>query len=195
MRPVAVAAGEDTDQEDLARLFRQHGFLAIPVVDAEGRLKGIVTIDHIVDVLMEEATEDIQKIGGVEALGEPYLQIRILKIIRKRAGWLAALFLGEMLTATAMSYFEEEISRAVVLALFLPLIILQRRKLGFAGDDTGDPRHSVGCGPMNGSGPRKTPREVVTDLSTRKQKRPRRDSTRLHTKLPHSSQSEGHRVI
>src|SRR5207245_9347718 len=87
------------------------------------RVKGIVTIDDIVDVVEEEATEDIQKIGGVEALGEPYLQIRILKMIRKRAGWLAALFLGEMLTATAMGFFEQEIARAVVLALFIPLII------------------------------------------------------------------------
>ncbi len=123
MRPVKVSAREDTDQEELARLFRQHGFLAIPVLDAEGRMKGIVTIDDIVDVVEEEATEDIQKMGGAEALGEPYLQIRIHRMIRKRAGWLAALFLGEMLTASAMSYYEEEIARAVILALFLPLII------------------------------------------------------------------------
>ena len=123
MRPVRVSAREDTDQEELARLFRQHGFLAIPVLDAEGRMKGIVTIDDIVDVVEEEATEDIQKMGGAEALGEPYLQIRIPRMIRKRAGWLAALFLGEMLTASAMSYYEEEIAQAVILALFLPLII------------------------------------------------------------------------
>ncbi len=123
MREVTVSAREDTDQEELARLFRQHGFLAVPVLDAEGRMKGIVTIDDIVDVVDEEATEDIQKIGGAEALGEPYLQIRLPKMIRKRAGWLAALFLGEMLTATAMGYFEDDISRAVILALFLPLII------------------------------------------------------------------------
>jgi magnesium transporter len=123
MRPVRVSAREDTDQEDLARLFRQHGFLAIPVLDVEGRMKGIVTIDDIVDVVEEEATEDIQKMGGAEALGEPYLQIRIHRMIRKRAGWLAALFLGEMLTASAMSYYEEEIAQAVILALFLPLII------------------------------------------------------------------------
>lgn len=123
MRAVTVVAREDTDQEELARLFRQHGFLAIPVLDAEGRMKGIVTIDDIVDVVDEEATEDIQKMGGAEALGEPYLQVHILKMIRKRAGWLAVLFLGEMLTTTAMSRFEGEISRAVVLALFLPLII------------------------------------------------------------------------
>jgi magnesium transporter len=123
MRPVKVAAREDMDQEDVGRLFKEHGFLAIPVVDGENRMKGIVTVDDIVHVVEEEATEDIQKLGGVETLGEPYLQVTILRMIRKRAGWLTALFLSEMLTATAMSYFEEEIARAVVLALFVPLII------------------------------------------------------------------------
>jgi len=123
MQPVAVAAREDMDQEELSRLFRQYGYLAIPVVDAENRMRGIVTIDDIVDVVEEEATEDIQKLGGMEALDAPYLQIAFLRMVRKRAGWLAALFLGEMLTATAMAYFEDEIARAVVLALFVPLII------------------------------------------------------------------------
>jgi magnesium transporter len=123
MRPVAVTARENMDQEELSRLFRQHGFLAIPVVDADNRMQGIVTIDDIVDVVEEEATEDIQKLGGMEALDAPYLQIAFLRMVRKRAGWLAALFLGEMLTATAMAYFEDEIARAVVLALFVPLII------------------------------------------------------------------------
>jgi len=122
-QPVAVTAREDMDQEELSRLFRQYGFLAIPVVDAENRMRGIVTIDDIVDVVEEEATEDIQKLGGMEALDAPYLQIAFLRMVRKRAGWLAALFLGEMLTATAMAYFEDEIARAVVLALFVPLII------------------------------------------------------------------------
>src|SRR5262249_18303137 len=97
--------------------------MAVPVVDAEGRIKGIVTVDDIVDVVREEATEDIQKIGGMEALDAPYLQIAFARMVRKRAGWLAALFLGEMLTATAMGYYQDEIARAVVLALFLPLII------------------------------------------------------------------------
>ena len=123
MLPIKVVASEDMDQEALSRLFKEHGFLAIPVVDAAGRMKGIVTLDDIVDVVEEEATEDIQKLGGLEALGEPYLQVSLRRMIRKRAGWLAALFLGEMLTATAMGYFEEEIARAVVLALFVPLII------------------------------------------------------------------------
>jgi len=82
-----------------------------------------VTVDDIVDVVREEATEDIQKIGGMEALDAPYLQIAFSRMVRKRAGWLAALFLGEMLTATAMAYYEDAIARAVVLALFVPLII------------------------------------------------------------------------
>jgi magnesium transporter len=113
----------DADQEVVARLFRETGLVAIPVVDAEKRMKGIVTVDDIVEVVSEEATEDIQKLGGSESLGEPYLTIALSRMIRKRAGWLAALFLGEMLTATAMGYFEQEIDRAVVLALFVPLII------------------------------------------------------------------------
>ena len=78
----------------------------IPVVDGAGRMKGIVNVDDIVDVVQEEATEDIQKIGGIEALDAPYLQVGFAKMIRKRGGWLAVLFLGEMLTATAMAYFE-----------------------------------------------------------------------------------------
>ncbi len=84
---------------------------------------GIITVDDILDVAEQEATEDIQKIGGMEALDAPYLSVGAWSMIRKRAGWLSALFLGEMLTATAMSYFEAEIAQAVVLALFVPLII------------------------------------------------------------------------
>ena len=113
----------DADQEAVARLFRSTGLMAIPVVDGEQRMKGVVTLDDIVDVVSEEATEDIQKLGGSESLGEPYLTIALHRMIKKRAGWLAALFLGEMLTATAMGVFEKEIDRAVVLALFVPLII------------------------------------------------------------------------
>jgi magnesium transporter len=86
-------------------------------------IKGVVSVDDIVHVVQEEATEDFQKIGGVETMEGPYLQVPLLRMIRKRAGWLAALFLGEMLTATAMGQFEAEIARAVVLALFVPLII------------------------------------------------------------------------
>lgn len=118
-----LTAREDMDQEQLGRLFAESALLAIPVVDENGCMKGVVTADDIVHVVSEEATEDIQKIGGSEALDEPYLTISMPRMLRKRGGWLAALFLGEMLTATAMSYFEDEIARAVVLALFVPLII------------------------------------------------------------------------
>jgi magnesium transporter len=123
MRTEVISAPEDLDQEALSKLFMRHHLLMIPVVDAQGRIKGVVNVNDIVDVLQEEATEDIQKIGAVATLEEPYLQVPLLVMIRKRAGWLAALFLGEMLTATAMGQFEAEIARAVVLALFVPLII------------------------------------------------------------------------
>jgi magnesium transporter len=123
MRVNVVTVSEDMDQEAVSRLFTTHHFLAIPVVDVEGRMKGIVTADDIVEVVREEATEDIQKLGGMQALDEPYMATAFLDMIRKRGVWLAVLFVGEMLTATAMSYFEDEIQRAVVLALFIPLII------------------------------------------------------------------------
>lgn len=123
MKTDLVYVRDDMDQESVARIFAKEGLLAIPVVDAEGRMEGIVTADDIVDVVEEEATEDIQKIGGMEALDAPYLRTPLFAMVKKRGGWLSALFLGEMLTATAMAYFEDEIARAVVLALFLPLII------------------------------------------------------------------------
>ena len=118
-----ITVGEEVHQEDVSRLFADNALMAIPVVDPENHIKGIVTVDDIVDVVQEEATEDAQKFGGMEALEEPYLQIALTRMIKKRGGWLAALFLGEMLTASAMAFFEDEISRAVVLALFVPLII------------------------------------------------------------------------
>jgi magnesium transporter len=123
MRTHIIKVTNTTDQEELSKLFAQYNLLAVPVVDADNRLQGIVTIDDIVHVVNEEATEDIQKMGGMEALDMPYLKTRLPEMIRKRGGWLSALFLGEMLTATAMGYFEKEIARAVVLALFVPLII------------------------------------------------------------------------
>src|SRR6266704_393335 len=123
MRTDFVAASEEMDQEALAKLFSEEHLFAMPIIDREGRMKGIVTADDIVNVVTEEASEDIQKIGGMEALEGPYLQVRFPEMVKKRGGWLAALFLGEMLTATAMGFFEQEIARAVVLALFIPLII------------------------------------------------------------------------
>jgi magnesium transporter len=112
-----------TDREEVARLIAKYNLLAIPVVDEANHVLGIVTVDDVIDALVKEQTEDVQKFGGMEALDQPYMEISLPQMIRKRAGWLCALFLGEMLTATAMGYFEHEIERAVVLAIFLPLII------------------------------------------------------------------------
>jgi len=120
-RFVALQAADK--QETAVAVFKQEDRTALPVVDANGILVGIVTIDDVLDVAEKEATEDIQKIGGLEALDEPYMQINFWRMIQKRAGWLVLLFLGEMLTATAMGHFEKEIAQAVVLALFVPLII------------------------------------------------------------------------
>jgi magnesium transporter len=111
------------DQGTAVSLFRQYDRTALPVTDTTGMLIGIVTIDDVLDVAEATATRDIQRIGGSEALDEPYISIAFGRMIQRRAGWLTALFLGEMLTATAMGAFQEEISKAVVLALFVPLII------------------------------------------------------------------------
>lgn len=118
-----LSVHEETDQEEISRLFAQNDLMAIPVVDQLGKMKGIVTYDDIVDVVEQEATEDIQKLGGMEALDGPYFMVSTFDMIKKRAGWLVILFLGEMFTATAMGHYEHEISKAVVLALFIPLII------------------------------------------------------------------------
>jgi magnesium transporter len=118
-----VALNVTDSQQDALNVFRRYDRVALPVVDSSGVLVGIVTSDDMLDVAEQEATEDIQKIGGMEALDEPYMRISLWKMIRKRAGWLVILFLGEMLTATAMANYQDEIAKAVVLALFLPLII------------------------------------------------------------------------
>lgn len=123
MRTAFVHVAPDTDQEEVARLIAQTNLMAVPVVDADGVMRGIVTVDDIVDVVNEEASEDIQKLGGMEALTVPYMATPFVEMIRKRGGWLAVLFVGEMLTASAMAIYESEIQRAVVLALFVPLII------------------------------------------------------------------------
>ena len=118
-----VALKATDNQNAAVTVFRQYDRTALPVTDSAGVLIGIVTIDDVLDVAEATATKEIQRIGGSEALDEPYMKIAFFSMIRKRAGWLTALFLGEMLTATAMGVFEAEISRAVVLALFIPLII------------------------------------------------------------------------
>jgi magnesium transporter len=111
------------DREDVARLLSKYNLLAVPVVDEHGHLLGTITVDDVIDAVVKEQTEDLHKMGGLEALDEPYSQIAFGTMIRKRAGWLCALFLGEMLTATAMQHFEAELSHAIVLGLFIPLII------------------------------------------------------------------------
>lgn len=118
-----VTIPDTLDQEEIGKIFSQQNYLALPVVDEENVMKGIITVDDVVETMQEDATEDIQKIGGSEALGEPYLDISLFSMIKKRAGWLMILFVGELFTASAMKMFEEEIAKAVVLALFIPLVI------------------------------------------------------------------------
>src|SRR5213083_115357 len=134
LRPLTAKVSEIRDQtfgalnvtdsqQDALNVFRKYDRAALPVVDSSGVLVGIVTADDMLDVAEKEATEDIQKFGGMEALEEPYMRIPLWRMVRKRAGWLVILFLGEMLTATAMANYQEELAKALVLALFLPLII------------------------------------------------------------------------
>jgi magnesium transporter len=118
-----ASIGPNDDREKALVVFRKYDRAALPVVDGDSKIIGIVTADDMLDVAAEEATEDIQKLGGTEALDEPYTTIALSRMVKKRASWLVILFLGEMLTATAMSYFEDEIAKAVVLALFVPLVI------------------------------------------------------------------------
>ncbi|RYE13453.1 MAG: magnesium transporter, partial [Sphingobacteriales bacterium] len=120
-RLIALRAADP--QEEAINTFRMNNRTALPVVDEDNVLLGIVTVDDILWIANEEYTEDIQKIGGSVALNEPYLDVSIFTLFKKRAGWLVILLFGEMLTATAMGHFEDEIKRAVVLALFVPLIM------------------------------------------------------------------------
>jgi magnesium transporter len=123
LKPITVNALDD--QEAVARKISKYNLLAVPVLEQDGSVVGFVTVDDVIDVLIEEGTEDILRMAAVEpgALDKPYMQTALPLMIRKRAGWLVILFLGEMLTATAMGFFEKEIEKAVVLALFVPLII------------------------------------------------------------------------
>ena len=118
-----VSLNAYSDQEVAVKLFRDHDRVALPVIDTNGILLGIVTFDDVMDVAEEETTEDFQKFGGIQELDMSYTQTPLLEMVKKRAGWLVVLFFGEMLTASAMGYFDAEISKAVVLALFVPLII------------------------------------------------------------------------
>ena len=111
------------DQEEAIDIFRRNDRVALPVVSDQGILLGIVTLDDILTIREEEDTEDMQKLGGSEALDEPYLATPLLRMVQKRAGWLVILFLGELLTASAMQFFEGELQKAIVLVQFIPLII------------------------------------------------------------------------
>jgi magnesium transporter len=118
-----ISVPAEMDQEEVAKLIAKYDLHTLPVIDKHSALLGVITTDDVLDVIREEQAEDFEKMGGMEALDAPYLKIAFGRMVRKRASWLAALFLGEMLTATAMAYFEDEIAKAVVLAMFVPLII------------------------------------------------------------------------
>jgi magnesium transporter len=123
MTTEVLTAPEEMDQEALAHLFSEHDLLAVPVVDENRVLKGIVTVDDIVDVVEEEATEDIQKLGGMEALDEPYMRTGFVSLVRKRGSWLVLLFFAQLLTAEVIKFFEAELATVTALALFIPLIL------------------------------------------------------------------------
>src|SRR5512140_1143941 len=123
METDVVRVSDEMDQETVSRIFAEHDLNVVPVVDKDGKMKGIVTVDDIVDVVQEEATEDAQKFGGMEALDLPYLASTRGEMIKKRARWLTILLIGEMLTATALGFFQHALDEVTILALFLPLII------------------------------------------------------------------------
>jgi len=120
-KPLMVSP--EADRMEAARLISRYDVLAVAVVDGPGHILGIVTVDDVIDAIVEESTEDAQKFGGMEAIDEPYLRISFVEMIKKRGGWLCALFLSEMLTATAMQSYQSELEKAIVLTLFIPLIM------------------------------------------------------------------------
>ncbi|MBI1809948.1 MAG: magnesium transporter, partial [Gemmatimonadetes bacterium] len=111
------------DREEVARVTTEYDLVAVPVVDDDNRLLGVVTVDDVIDAIQEEQTEDIQKLGGMEALDEPYMQMSILGMLKKRAGWLSILMLSEMFTTSALQYFDGELKKLPVLTLFIPLVM------------------------------------------------------------------------
>jgi len=119
--PVTISAQDD--RTDVARLFRKYDLLAVPVVDEENHVIGIVTVDDVLDAMVEEMSEDTHKFGGMNQLDKPYFQTRLWEMFTKRGGWLAVLFIGEMFTASAMQFFEDELEKALVLTMFIPLIV------------------------------------------------------------------------
>ncbi len=136
--PDAISVKADTDKEEVSKLMAKYDLVVMPVVDGRGRLIGRITIDDVVDVIREEETEDVQKMGGMEALEYSYSNSSLAEMVKKRAGWLVVLLIGEGFTATAMGFFEGEIAKAVVLALFVPMIIS-------SGGNTGSQASSLIC--------------------------------------------------
>jgi magnesium transporter len=123
MSPRVISVTADTDREVVAEIVAKYDFFAVPVVSDDGRLLGIVTVDDVVDILEEEATEDIQRLGGSEPLDQPYFALPVVTIARKRIVWLLLLFFGGTLTSSVMRLFEDELSRALTLSYFIPLLI------------------------------------------------------------------------
>ena len=128
-----VSVTPQSDREEVARVIANYDMLAVPVVSESGHVMGVITVDDVIDAIQEEQTEDVQKLGGMEALDEPYSTISFWRMIKKRAGWLSALFLGEMLTATVLGAYQSEIDKQTLLALFLPLIISSGGNSGSQG--------------------------------------------------------------
>lgn len=128
-----VSVTPQADREEVARVIANYDLLAVPVVSESGHIMGMITVDDVIDAIQEEQTEDVQKLGGMEALDEPYSTISFWRMIKKRAGWLSALFLGEMLTATVLGSYQSEIDKMSVIALFLPLIISSGGNSGSQG--------------------------------------------------------------
>jgi magnesium transporter len=118
-----VSVSPNADREEVASVIANYDLLAVPVVSESGHVMGVVTVDDVIDAIQEEQTEDVQKFGGMEALDEPYMQIGLLSMIKKRAGWLSVLLISEMLTTTAMQHFDTELHRVEMLALFVPLVM------------------------------------------------------------------------
>jgi magnesium transporter len=136
--PDAISVRADVDKEEVSRIMAKYDLVVIPVIDDRRRLVGRITIDDVVDVIREEGTEDVQKMAGMEALEYSYSNSSLKEMVKKRAGWLVVLLIGEGFTATAMSFFEDEIAKAVVLALFVPMIIS-------SGGNTGSQASSLIC--------------------------------------------------
>lgn len=125
MNPDVISVTVGTDQEEVANLMKKHDFLALPVVDASQHLLGIITVDDVVDVIEEEATEDVYRFGGVEpgVLNKPYFKTSLLRVVRSRAGWLVLLFVAETFTGSVLRIFEAELATVVALSFFIPLLI------------------------------------------------------------------------